>query len=228
MMYICRFCNDKKKNANSLRNHERLCKLNENREKSTFENPIIQQKANNNSKSSNQYIKANEIGLKLEMSDKTKEKIRKSNSENAEKVWTKERRENHSKVMKDVVKTNPQSYTSSNRGRTKQIIYNGIKFQGQWELHFYKYCIINNIEVIKPLESFDYEWNGKRQYFPDFYLCKYNIYIEVKGYQTERDLSKWRDFPNKLAIIKEKEISQILKDNFDLIEWLSNTKIYNS
>jgi hypothetical protein len=30
--FICKFCNDKRKNANSLRNHERLCKLNPNKQ----------------------------------------------------------------------------------------------------------------------------------------------------------------------------------------------------
>lgn len=32
MNFICRFCQDERINANSLRNHERLCKLNPNRQ----------------------------------------------------------------------------------------------------------------------------------------------------------------------------------------------------
>jgi len=32
MKFICHFCNDERINANSLRNHERLCKLNPNRQ----------------------------------------------------------------------------------------------------------------------------------------------------------------------------------------------------
>lgn len=33
----CKFCNKECKNNNSLRNHERLCKLNPNRQLTTFE-----------------------------------------------------------------------------------------------------------------------------------------------------------------------------------------------
>ncbi len=35
--FICKFCSDKRKNANSLRNHERLCKLNPNKQTATLE-----------------------------------------------------------------------------------------------------------------------------------------------------------------------------------------------
>lgn len=58
MKYICRYCSKECKNANSLAQHERLCKLNPNRSKSNFE-------AYNKSehKGTNQYIKAKELGL---------------------------------------------------------------------------------------------------------------------------------------------------------------------
>lgn len=35
--FICKFCNDIRKNANSLRNHERLCKLNPNKQTAKLE-----------------------------------------------------------------------------------------------------------------------------------------------------------------------------------------------
>ena len=34
--FICKFCGKACKNANSLRNHERLCKLNPNRQESSW------------------------------------------------------------------------------------------------------------------------------------------------------------------------------------------------
>ena len=54
-------------------------------------------------------------------------------------------------------------------------------------------------------------------YFPDFYLPKYKLYIEVKGYETKRDRAKWKNFPKKLLILKNNEIKLIKQNKFNLI-----------
>lgn len=113
--------------------------------------------------------------------------------------------------MKKAVEENPESYTSSNRGRVKQFEYDGIKFQGKWELDFYKYCKENEIQIERSNEWFEYEWNGTRKYFPDFFLREKNLYIEVKGYETERDLAKWKNFPKRLKVIRKDDIIAIRK-----------------
>ncbi len=41
MSFVCRFCHDERINANSLRNHERLCKQNPNRQNANFTNARI-------------------------------------------------------------------------------------------------------------------------------------------------------------------------------------------
>jgi hypothetical protein len=130
------------------------------------------------------------------------------------RIWTEEMRKKHSESMKKAVEENPESYTSSNRGRTKQIVYNDIKFQGNWELEFYKYCEKNHIKVERVNVWFEYEWNGIRKYFPDFYLPDYDLYIEIKGYETDKDHAKWTQFPKKLKVIKKKEIFAIKKGCF--------------
>tara|TARA_Y100000310_G_scaffold340961_1_gene438532 strand:- start:6726 stop:7244 length:519 start_codon:yes stop_codon:yes gene_type:complete len=39
---------------------------------------------------------------------------------------------------------------------------------------------------------FSYFYDGKdRFYTPDFYLPKENLYVEVKGYRTSKDVAKW-------------------------------------
>ena len=116
--------------------------------------------------------------------------------------------------MKLAVENNPESYTSSNRGRVKQFEYDGIKFQGSWELEFYKYCKTNGIQIERSNEWFVYEWNGTRKYFPDFYLPEKKLYIEVKGYETERDRAKWSAFPKQLRVIRKTDIIQIRKQCF--------------
>lgn len=60
MEFKCRYCGKICKNANSLRNHERLCKLNPNRQFTNFNNKEWQK----NKKISNQFIKAEQEGRK--------------------------------------------------------------------------------------------------------------------------------------------------------------------
>ena len=144
-----------------------------------------------------------------------REKIRKNTIEQNKRQWVDpEFRKKHQQSMRRAVQENPESYTSSNRGRTKQIVSDGIKFQGQWEVDFYVWAKRQGLNPVRPSKAFKYEWNGERWYHPDFYIeCK-NLYVEVKGYETERDRAKWRDFPEKLCIIKEKEIKQIREGCF--------------
>jgi len=133
---------------------------------------------------------------------------------NQGKTWSDEKKANHSRVMKNAVRGNPESYTSSNRGRTRQIIVDGIKFQGRWEVDFYLWAKSQGLNPRRPTESFTYEWNGTRSYFPDFYIESLDLYVEVKGYETDRDRAKWLTFPKKLRIIKSLEIKQIRQGTF--------------
>ena len=120
-----------------------------------------------------------------------------------------------SKSMKKAVLANPEAYSSSNRGRTKQIVIDGIKCQGQWEVDFYIWAKSVGLIPERPRVGFRYEWNGLRTYFPDFYIKSLNLYVEVKGYETERDRAKWNQFPEKLLVIKKYEISQIRQGVFN-------------
>ena len=144
-----------------------------------------------------------------------RERIRQSTIALNKEHWSNpEFRKKHQASMKLAVENNPESYTSSNRGRVKQFEYDGIKFQGSWELEFYKYCKTNGIQIERSNEWFVYEWNGTRKYFPDFYLPEKKLYIEVKGYETERDRAKWSAFPKQLRVIRKTDIIQIRKQCF--------------
>lgn len=164
----------------------------------------------------NQWTKAKETGIPYIIKDSTRKKLSNAATEKNLKYFSsKENRDKHSDAMKLAVEKFPNSYTSSNRGRTKQIVYDGIKFQGRWELDFYKWCISENIQIKRCEEFFEYKWNGIRKYFPDFFLPEQNLYVEIKGYETERDQAKWSQFPKKLFVVKRKEILQIKKGNFN-------------
>jgi hypothetical protein len=44
-----------------------------------------------------------------------------------------------------------------------------------------------------------------------------NVYVEVKGFETERDRAKWTHFPEELIVLRKKEIEEIKKGTFRLI-----------
>ena len=206
-MLTCKFCSKECKNNNSLKNHERLCPSNVDR---IYINGMLGKKG------SNQYIKARELGLSDPvMSDETRLKISIANN----RIWTDEQKTNQSIKMKATVKKYPESYSKSNvSGRTKLydvIDSNGnpTKVKGTWELIVANYLTDKNIHWINDIEGFPYEWNGTRLYYPDFYCKDLDLYVEVKGYETERDRCKWQVVHNLLVLRKE-EINQIKTNKF--------------
>jgi hypothetical protein len=148
------------------------------------------------------------------MSDETKKKISEALKN---RVWTEEQRKQHSEVMKIAVKKHPNSYTKNNVvGRVKNIDYNGVKLKGKWELIVAKWLDDNQINWEHETKSFEYEWNGVRNYYPDFYLPDFDFFIEVKGYVTDRDLSKWKNITN-LKVFKLSEINKIKNNTLDFL-----------
>ena len=210
----CKHCKKECKNPNSLRNHERLCKFNPDRQivKSNFikYNEIRKELG---LAGTNQFVKAKQEGRTFNVSEETRKKL----SESARgKNYTEERRKKHSETMQRVVREKPESYSASNvNGRSKKIFYSEVWLDSLWEYEFAKWCDDNNISWEKNKDSFEYDWNGKRLYYPDFYLKELGYYVEVKGYERERDLAKWKVVPN-LLVIRRKEIEEIRKGNFIL------------
>jgi hypothetical protein len=199
-MLICEHCGRECKNSNSYKNHVRTCPKNPNRNYVNYRT---------GKKGGNQYTK----GTAKPLSDETRKKLSESSKQ---QVWTEDMRKKHSESMKLAVANNPDSYSSGNRGRVKRINYDGLQFQGKWELYFYQWCKRNGVVVDKCSECFEYEWNGMRKYFPDFILGELNCYVEVKGYKTDRDEAKWSQFKNKLLIVDKKDIPKLLNDTYVL------------
>jgi len=107
-------------------------------------------------------------------------------------------------------------------GRTKHIKFTSklagkVDLMGSWELAYAKYLDDNNIKWRRPTEKFLYKFEklrqGKGYYTPDFFLIDENTYVEIKGYETEKDRAKWSQFPMKLKIIKKKEMQEL---NFNI------------
>jgi hypothetical protein len=57
-------------------------------------------------------------------------------------------------------------------------------------------------------EKFPYEYNGKSHYYtPDFVVN--GMFVEVKGWISDKDLAKWKHFPFNLNILTEVEIIEM-------------------
>lgn len=209
--YICQYCGRKCKNLNSLRQHEIRCKLNPNK----IDMGYIKPGHSNGHKGTNQFIKAKELGLeKPIISEDTRYKI--GNAWRGKQHTNKEKKKISEGIRKAII-NNPESYSSSNvNGRVKHYEYNNVILDGKWELEVAKFLDANNIKWEKPNKGIPYNWNNSvHLYFPDFYLPEFNYYIEVKGYQRDRDISKWNAVDN-LIIIKENEINEIRKNIYHL------------
>jgi hypothetical protein len=210
----CQYCKKECLNPNSLRNHERLCKENPNRQilKSNFI-AYNKERKDLGLPGSNQYTKAKKEGRVITLSDDTRKKL--SDSVKGRKL-TNDQKSRISDSMKKVVREKPESYSASNvNGRVKKVLYKGILLDSKWELEFAKWCDEESIPWEKNTVGFEYEWNGKRIYYPDFYLSSIKRYVEVKGYERERDLEKWKSVPD-LIIIKMAEIKKIRQGKYKL------------
>jgi hypothetical protein len=209
-MLYCSYCNREASTKNSNSQHELYCKSNPNKKKKTSSFGMLGKKGLGIGK--NQWSNPDYV-----IKDSTRKKLSDMMKVISPQRWSDPTRINKLKQsMRKAVERNPESYTSSNRGRTKQILYDGIKFQGSWELKFYQWCKNNGVRCNRNVEGFEYEWNGIRMYYPDFYLPKYQVYIEVKGYRTERDNAKWSQFPKQLIIVEKKDIVNIIRNQYTL------------
>ena len=172
---------------------------------------------NTGKKGRNQFSKARDEGRSIPaFSDATIAKILATKERNGTFGHTEESKRKLSASMKRAVENNPNSYTSSNRGRTKQIIVDGIKFQGQWEVDFYLWAKGAGLNPQRATEGFSYHWNGERTYFPDFYIESTDCYVEVKGFETDKDRAKWNQFPKELRVVREQSIKDIRNNTFTI------------
>jgi len=102
-----------------------------------------------------------------------------------------------------------------NSGRSKGVWYESkfagnVYLRGSYELFYAKYLDDNNIPWKQNLEGFVYQWeNASHKYYPDFYLVETNEYIETKGFRTEKDLAKWKEFPHKLTVLYGNDLKKL-------------------
>lgn len=96
-------------------------------------------------------------------------------------------------------------------GRSKAGWYKGYWCDSSWELAWVIYNIEHKINFQRNKEGFEYEYQGKKyNYYPDFIL-EDGSFIEIKGFEREKDKWKWKYFKNKLNILLKDDIVMFLK-----------------
>ena len=211
-MFTCDFCHKICKNKNSYSNHKRLCKNNPNRQHTWLEENPLKGRPLKGHVGTNQFIKARQLNKPIpKVSEETRKKLSVAQTG---RVHSEETKRKISESVKRAVLLNPESYSSNNvSGRVKMYEYNGMKFKGKWELLVAEKLFNENIKYTNIVSPIDYEWNGSiHKYFPDFYLEEYDLYIEVKGYQRDRDVAKWNSLDN-LLVFKKQEIKRLTNES---------------
>lgn len=200
---LCKFCGKERKNQNSLRNHERLCKDNPNRQSTPFHSLEFQK----NRKAGNQFTKAKELGLtppvvsaetRAAMSRGVSSRSPEFNAENGKKA---------SKTINEKVAAG--KWHTSLAKKLHQV-YAGESFHSTWEVAYAKFLDSVGTPWDRNTRSFEYEFGGKtRRYTPDFYLPIEDVYVEIKGYKTEVDEAKWAQFPERLVVLMEEDLRRM-------------------
>lgn len=193
----CKFCGKECKNENSLRNHERLCKLNPNKSFTCFSTA-------NPSKINKPWNK----GLTKETDIRVAEHARLRSISMKGKVGHPQSIETKEKARQNALKNGLGGF-HFRRG----LNYKNIKLDSSYEVKVASSLDENNVKWIRPERIRYYDLNNKLHYYtPDFYLPDYDIYLDPKndflieninpnlGY-CDKDKIKWVMEQNNIKIL---------------------------
>ena len=184
LKYTCKFCNKECKNANSHRNHERLCPMNPER---NYVSPMLGRKPWNK-------------GLSKENDNRVKQYAEKHKGK---QPWL---GKHHSEETKKKLSINGGGYRKGS-GRGKSGWYKGYFCDSSWELAFVIYNLEHDIKFERNKKQFVYIFEGKQHnYIPDWIVN--NEYVEIKGYWNIQWQAKLDQFPKeeKLIVLTKIEI----------------------
>lgn len=219
----CKYCNKLCKNANAITQHELRCKQNPNGRKYFVKRDY--KKCWTEEKRKELSEKMKKCYKPQVYSEEEKRKMSINSKEYNRKYWTKENRRKHALRMLEVNNKNLEAGKNLRKFvKCKTYVFQdsfGTKvfLDGTWELTFAKWLNKMNIRWKRKDISFTYNFKDHEHlYYPDFLLCDLNMYVEVKGFEWEKDKYKWESVVSvhkeKLYIIRRKQIEEILKNEF--------------
>lgn len=207
-MYFCRFCNKDCHNNGGLKSHEPHCKNNPNYVKRSTGSYGQSPWNKGLTKDTNEILKNR--GKKLHIKYMNKELIH---------GWVGKKHSNDYKIhMSNILKERHKNGWDNKCGRAPKYKYHSniagdITVDGSWELSVAKYLDNKNYNWKRNTDRFKYiNLNNQESFYkPDFYLIDEDIYLEIKGYETNLDRCKWKQFPNnkKLIIWKKKNLKDL-------------------
>lgn len=137
-------------------------------------------------------------------SQSTKEKISKSLTG---RKLSKEHRQNLSIALKN---STIVGGCRKGSGIGKSGWYKNYWCDSSWELAFVIYNLEHNIPFKRNTEKFSYQFKGQNfNYYPDF-IINNNEYIEIKNFDTEKTIAKYKYFPYKLTILYGEHMEKYL------------------
>lgn len=195
---FCVHCGKQCKNLNSLTNHERLCPKNPDRVYVSYTKGKPAWNKGLTKETDARVKKCGETFSKNYHDGKFTLKNPMDNLENRVKL---------SQTVSSKVKSGTWHVSLA---KNMHIEYHGVDLHGMWELKYAQYLDAHEIKWLRPTIKFPYTFDGKlRHYTPDFYLVDEDLYIEIKGYKTDKDEAKWSQFPNKLQVYFEKDLIEL-------------------
>ena len=167
--FICKFCGKACKNANSLRNHERLCPSNPDRK---YVSHTLGKTAWNKGLTKETDLRVKKNGESVSIAMKKSELVK----EHLSNMWTDELRQKQSERKKKLYSEHPEKHPNrklaGNRGKMtypEQLV-------NDW-------LIEHTIEFV---HNYQYTTDKFNRYV-DFYLVGQNIFIEVDGEHWHQD-----------------------------------------
>lgn len=220
----CKFCGKTCKNNNSLRNHERLCKLNPNRQQTTYEKYGYVEGFTVN------HVGAWNKGLTKETCDTLRvvgTKNRQHALNNPEKYHFTHTAETRKHLSDIALEGNFETHFGK---RSQHIEYKGVNLQSSFELRVAVELDSNDVEWVRPTRLPYTAPNGSQHHYSaDFYLPEYNIYLDPKndflidnvnpmfGY-SDKDKIQWVMEQNSVTVIilNERELEwKIIKQKIE-------------
>ena len=208
--FICKFCRKVCKNANSLRNHERLCKENPEHQESSWTKFNHERGAWNK-------------GLTKE----TDERVRKYGETCSKRIQSgiipksfkgRHHTDEHKQRMRELALERQLGgwHTS------KTIDYKGIKLDSRYEYEVAKELDENQVKWKRPTYFLWEDTNGvKHRYYPDFYLPEYNVYLDPKNDYLINNKSKRFGITDveKIEKVQQQNGIQIIILDKDNLTW---------
>lgn len=204
----CQYCGKECKNSNSLKNHERLCKLNPNKQLSgwTIHN------YNKNAKHSNRFIKAKEENRIITISNETRKKLSKGFKNKHHNQETKNKISN---TLKQYFENNFDKIPFINNHSSKQsypekyfeeLFINediDLKYHkrvGRYELDFYNEDLMKYVEIDGEQHNLSYMIKHDKE--RDLYLQNLG-WIGMRIKWSEYKKLSFEDKQNKINEIKQ-------------------------